>query len=181
MSSHLKNIFWNVWIHTSKVWKNNKLPDLGNQFKSAGIAVMLRSHLQEVMALLDPGNVSVYTLQNFPWSEAEKSLKILTFVDLLRLFAETKKVFNLSLTPPKPIHQPIPQACGGSSSHSKHFKADFNRYPKSSSTLEGCLVVSGSLNRWDRWIYNPRIGSIYHLYTRYALPIGWLYATDPTY
>ena len=33
------------------------------------------------------------------------------------------------------------------------------------------IVVSGSLNRWYV-IYNHPIGSIYHLYTTYILPIG---------
>ena len=38
------------------------------------------------------------------------------------------------------------------------------------------IAVSGSLKRW-LVIYNHPIGSIYHLYTTYILPIGWLYAT----
>ena len=72
------------------------------------------------------------------------------------------------------------------------------RWPKiwgSLSSVHYPLVMGrlfrGSLNRWDRWYiipqlaiyttYIPTIGSICHLYTTYILPIGLLYATDPTY
>ena len=40
------------------------------------------------------------------------------------------------------------------------------------------MVVSGSLNRWDRWYFHHPIGSIYHLYTTYSpCQLGFLYAT----
>ena len=38
------------------------------------------------------------------------------------------------------------------------------------------MEFPGSLNRWQV-PYNHPIGNIYHLYTTYLLPIGWLYGT----
>ena len=60
------------------------------------------------------------------------------------------------------------------------------RFPKMFTIFR--WLVSGSLHGWDRWYINHPIGrENYHLYTTciyiyiWMLPIGWLYATDPTY
>ena len=41
-------------------------------------------------------------------------------------------------------------------------------------SVKGSMAVSGSPERWEG-LYNPPIGSIYHLYTTYILPSGGLY------
>jgi len=76
-------------------------------------------------------------------------------------------------------------SCGNSQAPKKWFKNPSVKRP-SCGQIHKCnlrkrsMVVSSSLNRWQV-PYNPPIGSIYHLYTTYILPIGWLYGTDPTY